>query len=155
MARRLVTLLGVGSLIASLLAITALAQSGPKATGGGQIIVGTTGGPGDTIAFTAQPDGSGATGQVQFVDREDGQIVEVFHGVVSCFESVTSNSARFAGNWTNQGVGTFEIFVEDNGEPNQGADMIFIDQASPPDCEDNEDDDEPVGLGRGNIQVHE
>lgn len=157
MVRRLGISLAVVVAMASLLSVAALAGSGPKATGGGQIIVGTTGGPGDTIAFNAQPDGSGAKGQVQYVDREDGKIVEVYHGAVTCYRTVTSNSARFAGTWTNQGSGTFEIFVEDNGEPNRGNDMIFIDQTDPPDCLDDEDDhpDDPLGLGRGNIQVHE
>jgi hypothetical protein len=97
---------------------------------------------------------------VQYVDREDGAVVEVYHGTVSCLRPVaagTDGAARFAGNWTNQGSGTFEIYVEDNGEPNQGNDMIFIDQVDPPDCADDENNnpDDPAALGRGNVQVHQ
>ena len=138
------------------------ADSAFKVTGGGQTAVGTKG-AGDTIAFTARNtvDAYEARGQVQFVDREGGRVVEVYHGTVECLVAVSGRgedgAARFAGNWTNQGAGTFEIYVEDNGEPNRGADLIFIDQQDPPDCADDEDNypDEPVALGRGNVQVHQ
>lgn len=159
--KRIAALLSVTALATGAWALGAQADSAFKATGGGQTAVGTSG-PGDTIAFTAQNTGTGdaAKGQVQFVDREGGQIEEVYHGTVTCLRAVaagTDGAARLAGTWRNQGSGTFEIYVEDNGEPNQGNDMIFIDQVDPPDCVDDEDDnpDDPAALGRGNVQVHQ
>ena len=154
----------ISGLVAALaVAAVSLGYAGSafKVTGGGQTEVGNTG-PGDTIAFTAQNTGDddAAKGQVQFVDREDGKVQEIYHGEVICLRAVsggTDGAARFAGEWRNQGSGTFEIYVEDNGEPNQGNDLIFIDQVDPPDCVDDEDDnpDDPVALGRGHVQVHE
>jgi hypothetical protein len=158
--KRTLAAFGVVAVVTGAWALVAQADSAFKATGGGQTQVGTTG-AGDTIAFTAQntTDDVAAKGQVQFVDREDGSIVEIFHGSVTCLRAVdagTDGAARLAGEWRNQGTGTFEIYVEDNGEPNQGNDLIFIDQVDPPDCVDDEDDspDDPVALGRGNVQIH-
>ena len=158
--KRIAAVLSVIALATGAWAVMAQADSAFKATGGGQTDVGSTG-AGDTIAFTAQNTGTtdAAKGQVQFIDREDGAIVEVYHGTVTCLRAVDAGddgAARLAGTWRNQGAGTFEIYVEDNGEPNQGNDLIFIDQVDPPDCVDDEDDspDDPVALGRGNVQVH-
>jgi hypothetical protein len=158
--KRIVALLGVLALTTA--AFSSLAQAGRSfmVTGGGQTAVGTSG-PGDTIAFTARDTdadaGDAAQGQVQFVDREAGQIVEVYHGTVTCLVPASGGSdgaAYFAGQWTNQGAGDFEIYVADNGEPNQGNDMIFIDQEDGFNCSDDNDDDEPTALGRGNVQYH-
>lgn len=152
-------LVSVG-LVAGLSIFAAQAAPAFKVTGGGQTDIGTSG-PGDTIAFNAQNTGEGnaAKGQVQYVDREGGKVVEVYHGSVTCLMAVDAGeegAARFAGEFTTQGSGPFEIYVEDNGEPNQGNDLIFIDQNDPPDCDDSDDDDEDgaTGLGRGNVQVH-
>ena len=137
-------------------AVVASSAPAPKATGGGQTEVGDRG-AGDTIAFTAQNTGSdsAAKGQVQYVDRTGGtgQGQVVLHGVVSCLR-VTGTSARLGGFWSDGG--DFEVFVQDNGEPNQGNDMIAIYEASgDPNCvDDNQEEDDPSALGRGNAQVH-
>lgn len=133
-------------------------------TGGGQTDVDTTaGGAGDTIAFTARDtdgeEGNAAQGQVQYVDREGGKVVEVYHGTVTCLATASGGSdgaAYLAGTFQKQGIGTFEIYVADNGEPNQGADQIFIDQNDTINCTDDDDEeDTPTALARGNVQVHD
>lgn len=140
------------------------AVSAFKITGGGQTEVGTTG-AGDTIAFTARDTdadaGIAGQGQVQYIDREAGKVVGIYHGAVTCVSAVAtpsdSEGAGFlAGPWTKSpdGTGTFEIYVQDNGEPNQGNDIVFLDRNSPPNCEDEEDDDGETALARGNAQVH-
>jgi hypothetical protein len=138
------------------LAITsgpASAGNGDKATGGGQILVGSN--AGSTIAFTAQGTTSAAKGQVQFIDRTagKGQSQVKFHGVVDCIE-VIGNFAVIGGETRN---GTpFTLRVEDNGEPNQGADMIQFETDSEFICGDQEEDDPPeFSLGRGNAQVRD
>ncbi len=158
--KKVVVALGVLGLVAGL-TFAIQADSAFKVTGGGQTDVGTTG-PGDTIAFNAQNTGTGneAKGQVQFIDREDGQIVEMFHGDVECLEALSGGeqgAAILAGEFNKKGSGPFEIYVEDNGE---GAaaddDIIFIDQIDDPNCDDETNDDtDEAALGRGNIQVHE
>ncbi|MDQ3985698.1 MAG: hypothetical protein M3280_04290 [Actinomycetota bacterium] len=157
-------LLAVVAVVAGLSLVVVQADSAYKVTGGGQMAVGDTG-PGDTIAFNAQQTGSGnaARGQVQFVDRDDdGHITRIWHGEVTCLAVVTmgdDGAARFAGNWTGRKgatSGTFEILADDNGEPNQGDDMIFIDEVDPPDCSNSQQNpDSPTSLGRGNVQIHE
>lgn len=161
MKKRAGFLLASAGLVAGLFIASVQAAPAFKVTGGGQTDVSTEGGPGDTIAFTAQNTGEddAARGQVQFVDREDGEVVEVYHGQVTCLSAIDAGedgAARLAGTFTNQGSGPFEIYVEDNGEPNQGNDMIFIDQNDDPNCNDDDDDDDDgvTGLARGNVQVH-
>ncbi len=164
--KKVVVALGVLGLVAGLTFATQ-ADSAFKLTGGGQTDVGTSG-PGDTIAFNAQQTGesgspSPAKGQVQYVDREGGKIDAIFHGQVECLEAVTAGddgAAIFSGVWTNKQTGAttdFEIYAEDNGEPNQGNDQIMIDALDSSPCvEDNETDDEPAAdHARGNIQIHE
>lgn len=158
MRTRIALVLGLVAALALGAMSLSQAGSGFKVTGGGQTDVGTTG-AGDTIAFTAQKNPSqGVTGQVQFVDRADGtgRGQTVFHGTVVCLEAVDAGeqgAAIFAGFFRNNG-GSFEIYVEDNGEPNQGNDVVFLDRTSPPNCDDEEDDDGRTALGRGNVQVH-
>ena len=124
-----------------------------RATGGGQVAIGTRGGAGDTIAFTAQ-DRTRNPGQVQYVDRTaTGQTT--FHGTVTCLR-VSGTNAKLAGEWAND-AGNFEILVQDLAE-GAGADMILIQpQETSPQCtEDNDDDDEPLtALARGNSQVYD
>jgi hypothetical protein len=143
--------------LASPLAATAGSQT-DRATGGGQVLVGTDGGAGDTIAFTARgtAEPGGARGQVQYVDRTGGTGIgqTVRHGTVSCLR-VDGNTAKIAGTW-DQG-GTFQLLVVDNG---QGAaaddDLVTVQNAADPTCnqEDN-DDDNQVALARGNAQVYD
>lgn len=126
-----------------------------RATGGGQIMVGTRG-AGDTIAFTAQGTPEAGKGQVQVVDRTGGtgQGQTKFHGTVTCL-NVEGNMAKLAG--TANDNGTFTLFVVDNGEGgNADSDLITLDRQSDPTCEFNDDDeDNAVDLARGNAQVYD
>ena len=156
--KRIAALFGVIALTTAAWAALAQAESGFKITGGGQTDVGTRG-AGDTIAFTGQETADGAKGQVQYVDRDGGQIVEIYHGTVTCIEAVDAGeqgAGYLAGEWRNQGEGFFTLYVEDNGEPNQGNDLIVLDEtATDPECSDEEpDEDDKVALARGNAQVH-
>lgn len=157
MRLRIALVLGIITALAVGFATIGQAESGFKVTGGGQTDVGTSG-AGDTIAFTAQQNTQqGVIGQVQYVDRADGtgKGQTVYHGTVTCLEAVDAGeqgAAFLAGEWRDGG--TFEIYVEDNGEPNQGSDIVFLDRNSPPNCDDEEDDDGRTALGRGNVQVH-
>jgi hypothetical protein len=122
-----------------------------RATGGGQTAVGLQG-AGNTIAFTAKNTGSGdvATGQVQYIQRVDGQ--DKLHGTVSCLR-VSGNTAKIAG------VGgdgrAFQLYVVDNG---QGAaadnDMIMFQFADQPSCDFDPGNNTPE-LARGNAQVYD
>jgi hypothetical protein len=140
----------------------ATAGSGDKATGGGQVLLGT-GTKLSTIAFTAQQGTTGslsAKGQVQFIDRTAGagQGQVRFHGVVNCLE-VNDNYATIGGikkNGTST-VGEFVLRVVDNGQPNQGADLIQFDEATA-DNRCGDDDADPtlsMGLAHGNAQVRD
>lgn len=131
---------------------SATAGNGDKATGGGQILVGEN--AGSTIAFTAQGTTTAAKGQVQFIDRSAGKQNQVkYHGVVDCIE-VTGNLAVIGGE-TRSGD-PFTLRVEDNGEPNQGLDMIEFETNSDFICGDGEEDDAPeMSLGRGNAKVRD
>jgi hypothetical protein len=170
--KRIAALLGVLALTTA--AWSQLAQADPafKVTGGGQILTdGQTTGAGSTLAFTAQQEAAPAEGvltpakgQVQYVDRSgDTQIVR--HGYVTCLEAVEGQgiegAAYIGGYWTERGnpkapeseLDIFEIYVEDNGEPNQGNDMVAVSMVSSPDCEEDDENDDPTALARGNAQV--
>lgn len=154
MKKKMFTIVGVGVAGAALAfsGSTAFAGQDDAATGGGQILVGSEGGAGDTIAFTAQGTADGAKGQVQYVDREGGtgqdQVVQ--HGTVTCID-VQGNVARIAGEWRDGG--TFGLYVEDNGE-GDGTDMIAL-TPDLTDCAEDREDDDPTGLARGNAQVRD
>ena len=145
------------ALVALALPIVASAGSPTdRATGGGQVLIGTRGGAGDTIAFTAQ-DREDNPGQVQYIDRtEEGQTK--YHGRVACL-MVMDNMAYIGGSWDNQGAGDFNLYVEDNGQGANaaGADMIFIDEAADnPMCDfDESEDEDQLDLARGNTQVYD
>jgi hypothetical protein len=124
-----------------------------RAQGGGQVLIGTRGGAGDTIAFTAQGAESAATGDVQYVQRTPTSQT-VLHATVTCL-LVNGNTAKLAGAW-DQG-GTFTIVAVDNG---QGAaaddDMISINNGAEPNCSrDNNDQNNNTALARGNVQVYD
>jgi hypothetical protein len=152
---------GAAFAVVTATALSAGAGSGTsRATGGGQILVPDEGGPGDTIAFTAQnrpgETADFATGQVQYVDRETaGQTV--LHGVVSCLV-VDDNMAFISGTWRQNGE-FFQIFAEDNGEGANAAesDMIVVtDMADDVGCDfDEPDDNDQLELARGNVRVYE
>ena len=140
----------------------AFAGNGDKATGGGQVLLGDSG-KRSTIAFTAQGTTEGAKGQVQFIDRSlgAGPNQTKYHGIVDCIE-VTGNSAIIGGfqkkGDANEEGDRFVLRVVDNGEPNQGQDLIqFDNQSTAPDtCGDDDDDEAPEwSLAKGNAQVRD
>lgn len=153
--------LAFGALAAAAVALAPVAQAGSgvdRATGGGQILVGTRG-AGDTIAFTAQGTAEAAKGQVQFIDRTGGtgKGNVRFHGVVDCI-LVTGNTAEIAGHERDTRE-PFTLRVVDNGEgANAENDLIFFDDTADdkPCVQDNNDrDDVNVALARGNAQVYD
>ena len=176
--KRIAALLGVLALTTAAWATLAQAESGFKATGGGQFLVPEEGGAGSTIAFTAQnvedeTNEYAAKGQVQYVDRSaDGKPL-VYHGTVTCLAAVTLNddydespenegsqgAGVISGEWrksASEDATAFTLYVQDNGEPNQGNDLIVLDEfAAEPECSDEEPDSEDKQpLGRGNVQIH-
>ena len=134
-------------------------SSTDRATGGGQTLVSTDGGAGNTIAFTAQGTEETVKGQVQVVEREagTGRSQVKFHGVVTCLR-VEGNMAEIGG-VERDGEGTFNLRVVDNGEGSMADDdMIQFDRVTgDPSCtDDSSDDGEPeFDLARGNAQVHD
>ena len=130
-------------------------SSAPKATGGGQILIGERNGgnsAGDTIAFNAQ-DPTTPKGQVQYVDRSGGTQT-VWHGTVDCLQ-ISGNMAYIGGHWTSQGTGTFALYAEDNGEGSAANDdMIEIDQGGGGQGPCGTTSNNSVALARGNVQVH-
>jgi hypothetical protein len=142
---------------------SAIAGNGDKATGGGQVLFSDDDVKASTIAFTAQGTVDSAKGQVQFIDRSagTGQNQTKYHGVVDCIE-VTGNMAIIGGfergGDPENDADRFVLRVQDNGEPNQGQDLIqFDDQTSAADtCGDDDDDTDPeFALARGNAQVRD
>ncbi|MDP9406082.1 MAG: hypothetical protein M3O86_05715 [Actinomycetota bacterium] len=137
-------------------------SSRDRATGGGQILLGTQG-AGNTVAFTAQGTSQLATGQVQFVDRSAGRgrLQTTFHGIVQCLRVESAGDvgmAKISG--VNRDTGQpFELFVVDNGEGAKatGADMVTFQEADDVSCEneDDDDDDAMTVLARGNAQVYD
>ena len=153
----------IGLATASLLAIPLAAEAGSgtdRATGGGQILVSTTGGAGDTIAFTAHG-GADPKGQLQRIDRTGdgtGRGGVRFHGVVDCYRQISANSAEFGGYNRDDTADRWTAVVTDNGEGVNatGADMILFEDTAMDACEqDDNDDDNAVDLARGNVQVYD
>jgi len=152
----------------------ATAGNGDKVTGGGQVLFGTEteAGRSSTIAFTAQQSGTQGTaakGQLQLVDRTQGkgQAQTRYHGVVTCIETgqldpqdedspgfgVVSGYQRGDADKTPR----FLLRVIDNGQPNEGNDMIAFEKMTQEDtCGDGEDDPEVEGeLAKGNVKVRD
>jgi hypothetical protein len=162
--RKLVWLTGGLAMVGFMVAPQVQAGSNTdRATGGGQVLVGTRGGAGDTIAFQAHNDaatGIAATGQLQYVNRTaTGQTV--FHGLIECMR-VTMNGtvAKIAGHWNaKSGGGIFELLVTDNGQGNAAPDdMISLDETGTSvecDTDNSDDDDFNTALARGNVQIYD
>ncbi len=141
----------------------AVAGNGDKATGGGKVLFSDDDVKASTIAFTAQGTTDAAKGLVQFVDRSEGTGKDQvkYHGVVDCIEAV--GNLAVIGGFERGGdpendADRFVLRVQDNGEPNQGQDLIqFDDQTSAADtCGDDDDDTDPeFALARGNAQVRD
>jgi hypothetical protein len=150
-----------------------------KVTGGGQLIdLSTESGAGDTIAFSAQSQGSegeAAKGQFQYVDRTGGtgQAQEVIHGTVSCVVVYSSGDGGTAviGGESRTGE-PFRIDVTDNGQGGTEDDMVSVrrgDEAfdgsdlldGQPGATtdtalcDMENEDANRQLGRGNVTIHQ
>lgn len=153
----------IPAVVAATAALSLIAAGSPtdRATGGGQVLVGTRG-AGDTVAFTAQGSQTDARGQVQYVDRDGGtgQGQSVYHGEVDCLY-VEGNVAIIGGDYAERDGGArFELYVVDNGEGAAAdSDVVWI--GEPPsdsycDPENYEGDDAPdQALARGNAQVHD
>lgn len=163
MRRRPFTLAAVALSVVAMLAMATGATAGSKtdrATGGGQVIVGTQH-AGETIAFTAQGTATSARGQVQLIDRDlgTGQDQVRFHGVVSCLLVMGGNTAIISGHERGTTTNPFALRVVDNGQgAGAGNDMIFFDRMADDNvCEqdDDDDDDGDTALARGNAQVYE
>jgi hypothetical protein len=153
--KRTIALVGAGVAGAALAlsGATAFATQEDAATGGGQILVGTDGGAGDTIAFTAQGTAEAAKGQVQYVDREGGtgQGQTVRHGAVECIDA-EGNVARISGTWRDGG--NFGLYVEDNGN-GDGTDIVALTPVNNANCADDPEDENRTALARGNAQVRD
>lgn len=151
--KRTIALVGasVAGAALALSGATAFATQDDAATGGGQILVGSDGGAGSTIAFTAQGTADAASGQVQYVDRSgDEQVVQ--HGTVTCID-VQGNEARIAGTWRDGG--SFGLYVQDNGEGSAADDDMIALTPDLTGCESDRDDNDPTALARGNAQVRD
>ena len=146
--------------VVAMLAMATGATAGSRtdrATGGGQILISSTGGAGDTIAFTAQGTATAAKGQVQYVDRTGGtgQGQTTYHGDVACLV-VDDNIALIAGTWRDGG--NFQLYVEDNGEGALEDDdiVVVVPVAEEPGCdEDQTEEEDQTALARGNAQVYD
>ena len=151
MRTRNITITGLTLAIAIPVAGAQAGSPRDRATGGGQTAVGLQG-AGNTIAFTAQNTGSGdtATGQVQYIQRVDGQ--DKLHGTVTCLR-VSGNTAKISG--TAADGGAFQLYVVDNG---QGAaadnDMIMLQRTDQPSCDFDPGNQVPE-LARGNAQIYD
>lgn len=155
MKKKSITLVGVSvaGVALALSGASAFAGQEDAATGGGQILVGTDGGAGDTIAFTAQGTAEAAKGQVQYVDREGGtgQSQTVEHGTVGCID-VQGSVARISGEWRDGG--TFGLYVEDNGN-GDGTDIVALTPVNEENCADDPEQENRTALARGNAQVRD
>ena len=148
------------------MAVPGIANAGApldRATGGGQILVSSDGGAGDTIAFTARnttADSDDAQGQVQIVDRTGGTGKDNvrMHGTVTCLR-VEGTMAKIGGTVTKSNGDTtpFTIVVQDNGQGSEAQnDTILLERVSDPSCDEEEnDDDGNTDLARGNAQVYD
>lgn len=143
------------------------APSTTKITGGGQTLVPSTGGAGDTVGFNAQVRDGVASGQFQYVNRAGtgtGQAQQVAHGTVTCaavFESVAGESggvAAFGGQLRDGRA--FRVDVTDDGQGDKGSDMILVrtgDDAEGDNeglCDEDDAPDQAPALDRGNVTIH-
>ena len=139
---------------------TATAGNGDKVTGGGQILIGSSG-AGSTIAFNGQGTTTDAKGQIQSIDRSAGKQNQVkIHVAVDCVEvdgaygilgGFQKKNGKLTGN-------RYTLRVVDGGEPNLGVDIIaFTPENDDFRCGDPQaSNDEPqTALGRGNAQVRD
>ena len=152
---------GIGAvvgIVALVIPAAALSADGDKATGGGQVLIGSSG-KRSTITFTAQQTGGVARGQLNFIDRSAGAGQNQVHtkGTITCIE-VNGNTAEMGGTLNDEDQTPFYLRVVDNGEgANAGNDMILFDSMDETgECAQESDDDEnfDIELAKGNVQVH-
>lgn len=141
-----------------------------KITGGGQVMTPESvyaNGALDTLAYTAQGNGTTAKGQVQYVARGT-QSGTSFHGVVNGLMGVTANEQGDGGMGEICGVirGTttpFTIYVVDGGEGSGAMDSATLTTGGDADCDGDYDgagegpngsDAPKAAVARGNAQVH-
>jgi hypothetical protein len=137
-----------------------------KVTGGGQTLVPATGGAGNTIAFTAQTDGTTVKGQFQDIDRNGtgtGKGQQVTHGTVTCLVVFGEDRGMAViEGLAKDGVTRYRIDVTDSGSGAQGMDMILVRKGAEIRDEDGDGracdpDDAPdrlPALDRGNVTIH-
>jgi hypothetical protein len=142
-----------------------------RATGGGQILVSAAGGPGSTIAFTAQGTQTDAKGQIQFIDRTAGTGRDQVraHYVVNCVsvESAQDNdetAAYISGVNRDDPDDVITMYIVDNGEGAM-ADMDIVavgpqgdDESSNGPCgviEPSDDERMTFALARGNVKTYD
>jgi len=115
-----------------------------------------------TLAFTAQGTVDGAMGQVQLIDRQagTGRNSVRFHGVVTCVETGPGpNGENFgiaSGHKRGDDSIPFVLRVIDNGQPNEGTDMIQFDRGEDAmdTCGDDKDNADLSGqVAHGNAKV--
>lgn len=160
-----------GAVLALAIAGTGTGSAAPattKITGGGQTLVPSSGGAGDTVGFNAQMDEAGdVKGQFQYVKRNGtgtGQAQEVMHGEVTCaavFDSTPGESGGVAAFGGELRDGTaFRVDVTDNGQGAQGSDMILVRTGAdaegdePGLCDEDDAPDSAPVLNRGNVTIH-
>ena len=148
--KKTITLVGVGvaGVALALSGVSASAGQQDAARGGGQILVGSEGGAGSTIAFTAEGTADAARGQIQYVNRS-GEEQVVQHGTVTCID-VEGTVARVGGSWRDGG--TFGLYVEDHGN-GDGTDIVALTPFNDANCADDPEDENRTALARGNAQV--
>lgn len=163
------------AVLAGALVIPATAASAgsprDRATGGGQILVSTEGGPGSTIAFTAQGSPEEAKGQIQFVDRSAGTGRDQVkaHYVVDCVAveqaaDTEETAAYISGVNRDDPTDVITMYVVDNGE-GMMADMDIVavmpmgdDESSEGPCgviEPSMEERATYALARGNAQTYD
>ncbi len=160
--KRIIVSAAVLSLAVAGVSSAQAAPSSTKVTGGGQTLVPVGGGAGDTIAFTAQTDGTTVKGQFQDVDRAGtgtGQAQTVTHGVVTCVVVFGEDRGMAViGGQAKDGT-AYRIDVTDSGQGAQGMDMILVsrgDEITNQDdlCNTEDAPDELPALDRGNVTIH-
>lgn len=162
-----------GAIVAVGLGLSAAsaAPSQWKVTGGGQIFADTAattngGGPGATLAFTAQGTGGPARGQLQYNDHDGVK----FHAQVDCLIVTSEDVDEEAGTpdvkvgrigGTYQGdddaaLENFQLYIEDhdNGGPQNGTELLTFRPDSDSSSCDPDDEEVASQLGRGNIVIH-
>jgi hypothetical protein len=148
--------------------ISSAAPATTKITGGGQTLVPSGGGAGDTVGFNAQVGDDGSVkGQFQYVDRTGGtgQGQSVAHGEVTCAavfsrpEGGGSGGVAAFGGQLRDGT-AFRVDVTDNGSGAGSTDFILVRTGQDAEgdneglCDEDDAPDSAPELDRGNVTIH-